>query len=135
MVCAQSGHGKSSFLNFIYGSNLCFDGKIMYHDNVSDPFLFRRDKLSYVFQDLCLFNELTALENVQLKNNLTHYKSDHEIITMLERLLPSESHIDHSNAMMVAELITEEVNRQGAGLIVTALDAIDLFNFDTTLNL
>lgn len=171
MVCAQSGHGKSSLLNFIYGSNLCFDGKIMYHDNVSDPFLFRRDKLSYVFQDLCLFNELTALENVQLKNNLTHYKSDHEIITMLERLLPSEkknqpvgtlslgqrqrvavvralcqpfeflmldepfSHIDHSNAMMVAELITEEVNRQGAGLIVTALDAIDLFDFDTTLNL
>lgn len=171
MVCAQSGHGKSSLLNFIYGSNLCFDGKITYHNTVSDPFLFRRDKLSYVFQDLCLFNELTALENVQLKNNLTHYKSDHEIITMLERLLPSEkknqpvgtlslgqrqrvavvralcqpfeflmldepfSHIDHSNAMMVAELITEEVNRQGAGLIVTALDAIDLFDFDTTLNL
>ena len=171
MVCAQSGHGKSSLLNFIYGSNLSFDGKIDYHESDSNPFVFRRDKLSYVFQDLCLFNELTAMENVQLKNNLTHYKSDLEIAAMLDSILPPEkkkqpvgtlslgqrqrvavvralcqpfefllldepfSHIDHNNAVIVANLITEEVERQGAGLIVTALDAIDLFNFDFTLNL
>lgn len=171
MVCAQSGHGKSSLLNFIYGSNPCYDGAIIYHETISDPFALRRDKLSYVFQDLCLFNELTAMENVLLKNNLTRYKSKLEIATMLERLLPPEkksqpvgtlslgqrqrvavvralcqpfeflmldepfSHIDHNNAVIVADLISEEVQRQGAGLIVTALDAIDLFDFDTTLNL
>ena len=45
------------------------------------------------------------------------------------------SHIDHENAVRLANLITEEVDRQGAGLIVTALDAIDLFDFDITLNL
>lgn len=171
MVCAKSGHGKTSLLNFIFGSNCHFDGKIDYHENVTDPFILRRDKLSYMFQDLCLFNELTAIENVQLKNNLTQYKSDAEIANMLESLLPPEkknqpvgtlslgqrqrvaavrsvcqpfeflmldepfSHIDHDNARLVANLITEEVERQGAGLIVTALDAIDLFDFDITLNL
>ena len=31
MVCARSGHGKTSLLNFIYGSNLNYDGQILYH--------------------------------------------------------------------------------------------------------
>lgn len=171
MVCAKSGHGKTSLLNFIFGSNNNFDGKINYHENVADPFALRRDKLSYMFQDLCLFNELTAFENIQLKNNLTNFKSDAEINTMLDALLAPEkkkqhvgtlslgqrqrvaavralcqpfefllldepfSHIDHDNAVRLANLISEEVDRQGAGLIVTALDAIDLFDFDITLNL
>ena len=169
MVCAPSGHGKTSLLDFIYGSNRHFDGKMRYLD--SAPFDWRRDKLSYVFQDLRLFNELTAIENVRLKNNLTHYKSEQEMTSMLERLLPPEkkdqavgtlslgqrqrvavvralcqpfefllldepfSHIDHEQALLVADLISEEVQRQGAGLIVTALEPIDLFDFDITLNL
>jgi hypothetical protein len=32
-------------------------------------------------------------------------------------------------------MVLHEVNAQQAGLIVTALDPIDLFPFDTTLNL
>ena len=171
MVCAKSGHGKTSLLNFIYGSNRNFEGTIDYHESIDNPFMLRRNKLSFMFQDLCLFNELTAIENVQLKNNLTHYKNDTEVADMLNKLLPPEkkqqpvgtlslgqrqrvaavralcqpfeflmldepfSHIDHDNARLVANLISEEVERQGAGLIVTALDAIDLFDFDITLNL
>lgn len=171
MICAKSGHGKTSLLNFIYGASLDFDGKIDYHEATDDPFLFRRDKLSYLFQDLRLFNELTAIENVLLKNNLTHHKSDAEISEMLDALLPPEkkkqpvgtlslgqrqrvavvralcqpfefllldepfSHIDHDNAQRVAALVNEEVQRQGAALLVTALDTIDLFDFDITLNL
>lgn len=169
MVCAPSGHGKTSLLDFIYGTNRLFEGTVRYQDDA--PFGWRRDKISYVFQDLRLFNELTALENVRLKNNLTHYKSEAEMATMLERLLPPEkkdqavgtlslgqrqrvavvralcqpfefllldepfSHIDHEQALAVADLITEEVQKQGAGLIVTALEPIDLFHFDFTLNL
>ena len=171
MVCAKSGHGKTSLLNFIYGSNRQFDGTIDYHEPVSDPFLLRRDKLSYLFQDLCLFADLTAMENVQLKNRITGYKSDAEIAKLLDTLLPSEkkqqpvrtlslgqrqrvaavraicqpfefmmldepfSHIDNDNAKAVAQVIADEVERQGAGLIVTALDRIDLFQFDRILNL
>ena len=127
--------------------------------------------LSFMFQDLGLFPQLTAMENVQLKNRLTNHKSDTEIETMLDALLPEGkkhqpvatlslgqrqrvaavralcqpfkfilmdepfSHIDSENARCVADMVMGEVGRQGAGLIVTALDAIDYFPFDVTYNL
>lgn len=89
MICARSGHGKTSLLNFIYGSNLYYDGVIDYHEPVSSPFDLRLRKLSYLFQDLCLFPELTAMENVQIKNSLTGHKSEAEIEAMLDALLPA----------------------------------------------
>ena len=42
--------------------------------------------LSMLFQDLRIFTELTALENVQLKNNLTGYKKKKEILAFFEKL-------------------------------------------------
>jgi len=171
MVCARSGHGKTSLLNFIYGSSSHYDGTVRFHDDDSTPLERRRRKLSYLFQDLRLFPELTALENILIKNNLTEFKSTAQIEAMLDRVLVPEkkhqpvatlslgqrqrvaavralcqpfefllmdepfSHIDHESAQVVAALVLSEVEAQGAGLIVTALDPIDLFPFDTTLNL
>lgn len=171
MVCARSGHGKTSLLNFIYGSSSHYDGTVRFHDDDSTPLERRRRKLSYLFQDLRLFPELTALENILIKNNLTEFKSTAQIEAMLDRVLAPEkkhqpvatlslgqrqrvaavralcqpfefllmdepfSHIDHESAQDVAALVLSEVETQGAGLIVTALDPIDLFPFDTTLNL
>ena len=171
MVRAKSGHGKTSLLNFIYGNNVNFDGSINYHENVDKPFTLRHNKLSYLFQDLCLFPELTAMENVQLKNLLTNYKTDEEISSMLDVVLAPEkkmqpartlslgqqqrvaivralcqpfeflmldepfSHIDHDTAAQVAQMITKEVEQQGAGLIVTSLDDTDVFAFDEVMNL
>lgn len=93
MICARSGRGKTSLLNFIYGSNLNYDGKILYRETSEDsapsPFSLRLRHLSYLFQDLALFPELTALENVQIKNNLTGHKSDTDIEAMLDAVLPS----------------------------------------------
>lgn len=89
MVCARSGHGKTSLLNFIYGASLAFDGTITYGEPVASPFALRLRQLSYLFQDLALFPELTALENVQLKNNLTHHKSQADLEAMLAALLPA----------------------------------------------
>ena len=171
MVCAKSGHGKTSLLNFIYGSNLNYDGVIDYHEPVTSPFDLRQRKLSYIFQDLCLFPELTALENVQIKNNLTHHKSDAEMEAMLDSVLPTGkkhqplrtlslgqrqrvaavralcqpfefllmdepfSHLDRETSQTVADMVLREVEAQNAAMIVTALDAIDYFPFDITLNL
>jgi putative ABC transport system ATP-binding protein len=171
MICARSGHGKTSLLNFIYGSSRSYDGTILYSGSAGDPFPLRLRHLSYLFQDLCLFPELTALENVQIKNNLTGYKSDADIEAMLDLVLPAGkkhqplgtlslgqrqrvaavralcqpfefllmdepfSHLDRETSQTVADMVLREVNAQQAGLIVTALDPIDLFPFDTTLNL
>ena len=39
----------------------------------------RRKHMSHLFQELRLFPELTAMENVQIKNKITNYKSETQI--------------------------------------------------------
>ena len=46
----------------------------------------RKHSLSMLFQDLRIFTELTAIENVQLKNNLTGHKKKKEILSLFEKL-------------------------------------------------
>mgnify|MGYP006425136587 FL=1 len=47
LIKANSGHGKTSLLNFIYGSNTNFNGSINYN-GISDNnvFDFRKSKIS-----------------------------------------------------------------------------------------
>ena len=47
--------------------------------NVADWTEVRKRSLSMLFQDLRLFTELTAMENVLLKNSLTGFKGKNEI--------------------------------------------------------
>jgi len=81
LIEAASGKGKSSFCSFVYGYRKDFTGGIYFNrTNLNDikPAtwdMIRVQNLSLLFQDLSLFPELTALENVLLKNNLTNYQS------------------------------------------------------------
>jgi len=88
LIRAQSGRGKTSLLSFIYGDRDTYEGTITY-DGVArpkDPFSYRSNKLSYLFQDLRLFPSLTAKENIQLKNRLTGYFSSEQVSQLLERV-------------------------------------------------
>lgn len=87
LVRAGSGRGKSSFLNFIYGSSKAYEGVIHYNGTEeTEPFDFRERHLSYVFQDFKLFGELSVFDNIQLKNVLTTHKSDQEIQGLLQQV-------------------------------------------------
>ena len=88
LIRAQSGQGKTSLLNFIYGSSFSYDGKITYNEvfNKKEVLRYRIDKLSYVYQDLRLFPTLTAFENIILKNKLTLYKTEAQINSLIERV-------------------------------------------------
>lgn len=88
LIRAQSGQGKTSLLNFIYGASFSYDGKITYNDefNKKEVLRYRIDKLSYVYQDLRLFPTLTTFENIILKNKLTHYKTEAQINSLIERV-------------------------------------------------
>ena len=88
LIRAQSGHGKTSLLNFIYGSNSNFKGTISYSGITNTKvFDFRKSKISYVFQDFKLFPNLTVFENIQLKNVLTNNKSFNEIHSLIDEVL------------------------------------------------
>jgi len=92
LVLAPSGKGKSTLLHCIYGIRKDFDGNVLLDDKsikkydseaLSD---LRQKKLSMVFQDLRLFEQLTAEENILLKANLTNHKNLSEIKEMAKRL-------------------------------------------------
>lgn len=75
LIKAASGTGKSTFINSIYGIRKDYSGHLFY-DSVSVKELnsdqlsnFRKSELSIVFQDLRLFDQLTAKENIILKSN------------------------------------------------------------------
>lgn len=77
LVTAESGAGKSSFCSFIYGARRDFDGSLLFNGKdtqalkMDDWQPIRRENLAYLPQDLMLFPELTAMENILLKNDLT----------------------------------------------------------------
>lgn len=88
LIRAQSGQGKTSLLNFIYGLSFHYDGQITYDDQFVRKEVegYRVNRLSYVYQDLKLFPSLTAFENIVLKNNLTHYKTEAQIKALISRV-------------------------------------------------
>lgn len=92
LVEASSGTGKSSLCSYIIGyrkdylGDILFDGKDIRQHSVSDWTSIRQHTLSLLFQELRLFPELSALENVQIKNGLTNHKSINEIEEWFQRL-------------------------------------------------
>ena len=85
LLKANSGHGKSSILNFIYDCNRNYTGEINFESSNHSIISLRREKLSYVFQDFKLFSNLTLWENLLIKNNLTNFKTDEEILNLIEK--------------------------------------------------
>lgn len=89
---AASGGGKSSLCAYIYGSREDYQGEILFNNEDIRTFdiarwqEIRRKHLAYLPQDLSLFPELTAIENIQLKNRLTDFATESEILGWLHRL-------------------------------------------------
>lgn len=92
LIEAASGTGKSSLCSYIYGYRYDYQGLINFDDrNIrslsTDEWVdIRKHSLSILFQELRVFPELTAFENVQLKNRLTNYKKKKEILALFEAL-------------------------------------------------
>lgn len=163
MITAESGAGKSSFCNFLYGNRIDYKGEIMFDNHNVKNFTIaqwselRKRHLAFMPQEMMLFPELTVWENIEIKNRLTGYKSRVEVREMLERLdvdakidvllaklsvgqrqrvavvralcqpfdflLLDEpvSHLDERCNRLAAELISEEVSKQQAGIIVMSV--------------
>ena len=72
LVSAQSGMGKSTLLHIIYGLRKDYSGKLLIDENNIRKHSYqewenlRKQSISMVFQDLRLFQHLTARQNLQL---------------------------------------------------------------------
>ncbi|MDR0766004.1 MAG: ATP-binding cassette domain-containing protein [Odoribacteraceae bacterium] len=92
LVEAASGRGKTSLCSYLYGARADYSGRIFFDgEDVSrlSPAAWgerRRFSLGMIFQGLRLFPELTAIENVRLKNRLTGYRDERWIRDAFERL-------------------------------------------------
>lgn len=85
LIEADSGTGKSSLCSYIigyrhdYSGTITFDGNDISNMRVADWVAVRQHSLSHLFQELRLFPELTAFENVEIKNKITGFKSRKQI--------------------------------------------------------
>lgn len=92
LIEASSGKGKSSMLSYIYAYRNDYSGTIYIDDtdinslSENDIVVLRQRVFAYLFQELRLFPTLTALENIEVKNQLTHHKSRQQIELLFERL-------------------------------------------------
>ena len=92
LISAESGTGKSSMCSYIFGyrqdysGTIAFDGKDIRSITVAQWCDIRQRHIAYLPQDMRLFSELTAMENVELKNRLTGFKSREEILQLFETL-------------------------------------------------
>ena len=88
----MSGTGKSTLCSYILGYRHDYTGLVRFDDTdvktltVSNWVDIRQRNISHLFQELRLFPELTALENVEIKNKLTNFKAQAEIESWFERL-------------------------------------------------
>ena len=92
LIEAASGTGKSSLCSYIYGYRNDYQGIINFDKaniktfSIKEWSNIRRSSISMLFQDLRLFKELSALENIQIKNSQTGFKKKKEIISLFERM-------------------------------------------------
>ena len=169
LVEADSGTGKSSLCSFIYGYRqdyqgiITFDGQNIRNLKTRDWTRLRRNNLSLMWQELRLFPELTAMENVMIKNRLTGFKrrklgisdkvdtkvgimsygQQQRVALMRALAQPIDflfvdepiSHLDDGNARQMADVMMEEATRQGAGVVVTSIGKHVDMNYDKILHL
>lgn len=163
IISAESGTGKSSLCAYIYGARKDYLGDIYFNDrNIREIKIpewqgIRRTSLAYLPQELALFPELTAIENIVLKNDLSSHLTVERIEALLARLgiearrdfpvgkmsigqqqrvgiiravcQPFDfifldepvSHLDEQNNRIVASIVEEEANAQGAAIVSTSV--------------
>lgn len=77
LIEAASGGGKSSLCAYLFGSRKDYAGRLYFNDTDTAEFSIdfwqklRRGNIAYLPQELALFPELTAMQNIELKAALT----------------------------------------------------------------
>ena len=91
-IIAPSGKGKTSLIQFIYNLKKNYSGRIKYNDDdlrkldIEQIASFRQKNISIVFQDLRLFYDQTARQNIEIKRQLNPFYQKDKIDEMAHQL-------------------------------------------------
>ncbi len=92
LVKASSGKGKSTLISYLFGTRSDYSGTVILGNkdskslSLNDWSVLRQEHIAIVFQDLRLFDELSAFDNILIKHQLKKLVTDDEIKTMAQRL-------------------------------------------------
>lgn len=129
LIYAPSGKGKSTFTHIVYGLRRDFSGQVQLDQRpmaslaLQEWAVLRQNTLSIVFQDLRLFPELSAWENLQAKAVLYPDYPPQELERMLEAL-----GIRHLKDRKAAQLSYGE--RQRVAIIRALIQPFDFLLLD-----
>ena len=129
LVEAASGTGKSSLCSFVYGNRRDYEGRILFDGtdirtlSIEDWCRLRCRSLGILPQEMRLFPELTVMENIRLKNSLTDFMSETEILALL-----AEMEIDHKANRPAAMLSIGQ--QQRAALVRAMCQPLDFLLLD-----
>ncbi|MFM6982919.1 MAG: ATP-binding cassette domain-containing protein [Chitinophagaceae bacterium] len=92
LVKASSGKGKSTLISYLFGTRSDFSGTVLLNNkdtrsfDMNDWSVLRQEQIAIVFQDLRLFDELSAYDNIIIKQQLTKTVKEEEIRSMAQHL-------------------------------------------------
>lgn len=91
-VLAPSGTGKTTLIHSLYGIRRDYEGKILWDGKQLSLYSseqlaeMRQSHVSVIFQDMRLFPDCSAWENLELKRSLTNTVPQNRVIEWMERL-------------------------------------------------
>lgn len=93
-ICVQapSGTGKTTLIHCLYGLRKDYTGKISWNQKDLSSYTpetlaqLRSQEMSVIFQDMRLFPDLTAWENLELKRSLNDSVKEEEVSEWMKRL-------------------------------------------------
>ena len=163
LVEADSGKGKSTFCSYVVGYRRDYSGHVMFDETdtmsftVKDWVNVRQRHISHLFQELRLFPELTALENVDIewfdmlgigdklnaKIGRMSFGQQQRVAMIRALVQPFDfilvdepiSHLDDTNSDIMAKIMMTEAKAQGAGVIVTSIGKRMNLNYEKTFKL
>lgn len=92
LIEAASGTGKTSFCTFLLGMRTDYNGKIFFNGRCIKDFNsgkwteLRQMLIGWLPQEIGLFQSLTLWENLLIKNRITNFFTNNELISLVERI-------------------------------------------------
>ena len=145
LIEANSGTGKSSLCSYVYGYRKDYQGRIFFDEqnirelNIKAWVEIRKKHLSLEewFDRLGIDDKKNVLVGRMSFGQQQRVALIRALCQPFDFIFVDEpiSHLDDSNSQIMAELLKEEVERQGAGLVATSIGKRMELPYDAVLRL